>query len=333
MAKISNRFRSADRHIQDFMQTIITAFNNQETKVGNTIGKGWDTAIHSIKEAWEKATGVVSAHSDITSAGAQIEDAVTKKHSQNTDTILRGGGETEDQTQTDYGTGGTGVYKEGPFAQTFKAGLTGSLTRINIRILKIDSTRDLIIEIRTTDANGLPTETILATETTPASSFPNNESIWLTVNFSTPCDVVAETTYALVIKAGETGVEDYYVPVSSTNNPYPDGMPYTYKTGSWVILTELYDFAFYTYVYVTITDIINNATLKTNLSVDELTKIGTKTIEEYQSAVDLKHTEGKLKADSTDPTAGFLDEKIDDSLVLVAETHKIRVQKLDGGAW
>ena len=82
MAKIPSRFRSVDRHIQDFMQTIITAFNNQETKVGNAIGKGWDTAIHSIKEAWEKATGVVSAHSDITSAGAQIEDAVTKKHTE-----------------------------------------------------------------------------------------------------------------------------------------------------------------------------------------------------------------------------------------------------------
>ena len=50
-------------------------------------------------------------------------------------------------------------------------------------------------------------------------------------------------------------------------------------------------------------------------------------------AVTKKHTEGKLKADSTDPTAGFLDEKIDDSLVLVVATHKIRVQKLDGGAW
>ena len=161
MAKIPSRFRSVDRHIQDFMQTIITAFNNQETKVGNAIGKGWDTAIHSIKEAWEKATGVVSVHSDITSAGAQIEDAVTKKHSQNTDTILQGAGTILDQSQTE-DEHDENITNVEDVAQTFTAGRTGTLTKIRIRVDKRYLTENIIVEIRTTDASGVPTATVLA---------------------------------------------------------------------------------------------------------------------------------------------------------------------------
>lgn len=42
----------------------------------------------NVKEAYDKAVGVAANHSDITSAGANIEDAVTKKHAANADTAL-----------------------------------------------------------------------------------------------------------------------------------------------------------------------------------------------------------------------------------------------------
>jgi len=335
MAKIPSRFRSVDRHIQDFMQTIITAFNNQETKVGNAIGKSWDTAIHSIKEAWEKATGVVSAHSDITSAGAQIEDAVTKKHTQDTDIVLRGVGDIVNQEQTLYFNLGWNVCIDGGYedklAQTFIPDKTGDLSKIEVRGERIISGEGVIVEIRTVDANGVPTGTVLGSTTIPDASFENNLS-FIKKSFETHVAVTQGTQYALVIRISSTGKYSFDSGEEGANR-YDNGTFFYAQDefgGAWEDQSS--DLYFKIYLYEDV-DLINNRVLGADLVVDEGVKIGTKTIEEYQSAVDLKHTEGKLKANSTDPTAGFLDEKVDDSLVLVSETHKIRVQKLDGGSW
>ena len=43
--------------------------------------------------------------------------------------------------------------------------------------------------------------------------------------------------------------------------------------------------------------------------------------------------EARVKADATDPASGYLEEKIDDTLALDIDLHKIRVQKIDGGTW
>ena len=43
--------------------------------------------------------------------------------------------------------------------------------------------------------------------------------------------------------------------------------------------------------------------------------------------------EARVKTDATDPASGYLEEKIDNTLALDIDLHKIRVQQLDGGEW
>ena len=54
MTKVSNKWRFENPPLQDFMRTMIKAFNNQEATVGNIIGMAWSTAVHSVKDCWDK---------------------------------------------------------------------------------------------------------------------------------------------------------------------------------------------------------------------------------------------------------------------------------------
>jgi hypothetical protein len=103
----------------------------------------------------------------------------------------------QSQTTKSWGGGayqGYGIYHR---AQTFTAGLTGTLDKIIIWLYKWGTPpNNLIVEIRTTSANK-PTSTVLASkELTPAQVNSDSETEIL---FSSPASITATIKYAIVI--------------------------------------------------------------------------------------------------------------------------------------
>src|SRR5438477_4342828 len=62
-------------------------------------------------------------------------------------------------------------------AQTFTAGITGTLDQVDMLLSRQLNPGDLIVEIRSV-ANAVPTATVLATATVPESSAPSGTSLW-----------------------------------------------------------------------------------------------------------------------------------------------------------
>ena len=237
------------------------------------------------------------------------EDAIDKKHAQNTDKILQSGGEAEDQKQTDVGSGYYDTADD-PLAQVFTAGKSGALSKVKLRLYKLsDCTKDLIVELRTTDGSDYPTDVVLDTETILASSIPG-ELTWLEVAFSTPYDVVSSTKYALVIKEGEVGISKYRWYYNDPGS-YGGGTCFFYS-GGWVEDTQS-DYGFYTYVTIADADLIDNGELKQDLSVAAGKKIGTKTIEQYQDVVD------KVEVDSS--YWDLMSDKVNDDSTVWADKY------------
>src|SRR5438477_6663349 len=89
-----------------------------------------------------------------------------------------------DQSQNDVSAG----YEAMPapsfwLAQTFTAGLTGNLGRVDLFLARNGSPGDLTVQIRST-SGGTPSDTILATATVSQSSLPlDGYPAWVTVMF------------------------------------------------------------------------------------------------------------------------------------------------------
>jgi VCBS repeat-containing protein len=87
-------------------------------------------------------------------------------------------------------------------AQTFTAGLSGPLGKVELNLNRINLVEvpelPLTVEIRT--VSGLdPSNTVLATATIPASAIPiAQEPAWVPATFAVPAAVVAGTQYAIV---------------------------------------------------------------------------------------------------------------------------------------
>jgi hypothetical protein len=91
------------------------------------------------------------------------------------------------------------------FAQTFTARASGQLVSAQVSITKVANTSgDYVATINTVDANGVPTNTVLATASIPNSEMPAGE-LQASFAFPTPAAVVAGTQYALVVS--RTGPE------------------------------------------------------------------------------------------------------------------------------
>jgi hypothetical protein len=134
-------------------------------------------------------------------------------------------------------------------AQTFTAGITGLLDRVDL-VLRLDSGSDpLTIEIRSVAGNGCPSPTVLASQTVGPRGVPTSGSPdWTAIALSNPPSIVAGTRYAIVARTGAT--TRYVLFGSFTGgNPYGAGQP-CHADGSspttWQPSSG--DFAFKTYV-------------------------------------------------------------------------------------
>ena len=105
---------------------------------------------------------------------------------------------TLDQQQTTGDPNGVSVNSTVSAAQTFTAGLTGSLDRVDLFIGRTGTPSTLNVEIRNVDGSGTPGATVLASLSVPASTVPAAPATSFTsFDFSTPAQVVAGTKYAI----------------------------------------------------------------------------------------------------------------------------------------
>jgi hypothetical protein len=148
------------------------------------------------------------------------------------------------------------------FAQTFTAGLTGDLVRVDLEIFHGAGgpTQPLTVEIRTVDTITFkPTGTVLASETLLPGDVPTAPGSGLTtVLIDPPVAVTAGTQYAIVLYTAET-VASYCWAFQATApvDPYPGGAFWFSQASpptAWALssLPGLFDdFVFATYVDTT----------------------------------------------------------------------------------
>jgi hypothetical protein len=92
-------------------------------------------------------------------------------------------------------------------AQTFTALNTGQMTSATMQASRpAGTTEDYVMEVRTVDMSGIPTETGLGSAAVPASGLPDDVFAYFTGHFSTPASVVAGQQYALVLSRPGTSV-------------------------------------------------------------------------------------------------------------------------------
>ena len=239
----------------------------------------WDSS------AWQDQGDIIDLNwSAITdkpsSTVVNIDDAVTKKHIQNTDTIIQGSGSPVDQEQDIFSTVTALKVGDGyDSAQTFIANKTGNLVKVKFWAARNNSAteRDLIVEIRSIDGDGKPTAVVLATETIASSNFPSTAPAPTWVNymltFSSPLAIVTDTKYAIVWRVAQSDGY-YHIGDDGVVGDYTRGEYYRTVLGdeNWATWFD-YNTYFATYVQIDTTDIINNGTLKVDLTVDDLIKI------------------------------------------------------------
>jgi hypothetical protein len=132
-------------------------------------------------------------------------------------------------------------------AQTFTAGLSGALDRVDVLIFS-NVVGDLTVEVREL-SSGTPSGATRATTVVSLEPFANQ---WLTVTFAAPAPVLAGTSYALVLSSpnGDFGWRAWDDPGGPPNGPYSNGGPWSadphlsvwFEADAWI------DMAFRTYV-------------------------------------------------------------------------------------
>jgi hypothetical protein len=104
---------------------------------------------------------------------------------------------TLDQQQTNASAGYVGIGSGQSGAQTFTAGLSGSLDRVDLVLQKIgDPTAPLNVEIRNA-SGGVPGTTVLASES--VSTAIGASPVFVAIGFLSPAAVVAGTQYSIVL--------------------------------------------------------------------------------------------------------------------------------------
>jgi hypothetical protein len=133
-------------------------------------------------------------------------------------------------------------------AQTFTAGLSGALDRVDLALIRNDDTDGpLIVEVRDVDASGAPGSTVASTEVA-AASVPTEDIAFVEVPFASPAAVAAGGRYAIVAYTG--GNDVYRWGVVRTGDPYADGSAFAsndWPPTMWSAFPNS-DFAFRTYV-------------------------------------------------------------------------------------
>ena len=131
-----------------------------------------------------------------------------------------------DQQQTSTNSG-LGFNKANETAQTFTAGLSGSLDKVSVHINRYISTDvgALQVSIQTLDSSGFPSTKVLGSGSVPASNFVTNDpAAWEDVSLTPPAPVSSGTKYALVLStANDPADQSFYQWSAGTNNPYAGG--------------------------------------------------------------------------------------------------------------
>jgi hypothetical protein len=124
-----------------------------------------------------------------------------------------------------------------PLAQTFTAGTSGLLSKVDLLLLSNNIFSDpLTVEIR--DTSGGAPASLLASASVPDSELSSSSWTWVAVNFADPAPVQAGTQYAIV---AYTSGYDWWG--AASGDPYPGGTAW----GSTGAVPSL-DFSFKTYV-------------------------------------------------------------------------------------
>jgi hypothetical protein len=130
---------------------------------------------------------------------------------------------TLDQSQSSFDENGTGTFVSSvnSFAQTFTAGATGTLDKVELQLWRTNAP-DAPLSVELRDApGGSPGATVLSNATLQASSVPTLKA-FLAIPLNAP--VTAGTKYALVAHSGTNSAFGFYTwGTSSLTNPYPRG--------------------------------------------------------------------------------------------------------------
>jgi hypothetical protein len=131
-------------------------------------------------------------------------------------------------------------------AQTFTAGITGTLDQVDVALSKVGTPAGpLKVQIRTLALGGQPSATVLAEEDVPEASVPFDD--WVAVPLSPPAPSVLGTRYAIVL-SGPMGAS-FYSWSGANPGGYADGQPFfSLDNGSSWSLGGSADFGFKTYV-------------------------------------------------------------------------------------
>jgi hypothetical protein len=137
-------------------------------------------------------------------------------------------------------------------AQTFTAGLTGPLDRVELLLGYPDSAPDapLTVEIRDT-SGGSPGTTVLASGSVAPSAVSANDA-WVPITFGTATPVTAGTKYAIVAYSAADSSHSYFWAIDYPD-PYPAGGSFysaSPPNSTWTPAAFGGDQAFKTYVEV-----------------------------------------------------------------------------------
>jgi carboxypeptidase family protein/uncharacterized protein DUF4214 len=158
---------------------------------------------------------------------------------------------TVDQQNTNVTNSGFGFNSTNWVGQTFTAGLSGSLTKVDVDLFCsgcTGTTPNLTVSIRAT-AGGFPTGADLATGT--ITGFSSGSGGYFTATFTTPLAVTAGTQYALMVRPVSNPSVGIYAYVVSPSDTYAGGAWITSSTSgvSWVNGTApARDLGFHTYL-------------------------------------------------------------------------------------
>jgi hypothetical protein len=154
---------------------------------------------------------------------------------------------TLDQSQLQ--TGGTATLEKSyPLAQTFTAGRTGELDRVDLLLVVFSGTEPLTLSLRTVaQVGGPPTDTVLAQTVIPAAQVVEQPGT-TTARFSAPAQVTAGQQYALVLTTDHEPPDPTQISWRmAPGAPYSGGSGFTTPpASSWTAAG--WDAAFATYV-------------------------------------------------------------------------------------
>jgi hypothetical protein len=138
-------------------------------------------------------------------------------------------------------------------AQTFTAGLSGGLDRVELLLSYPDSVPDSPLTVEVRDASGgSPGPTVLAAGSVPASAVSTSDA-WIPITFSAAAPVTAGTKYSIVAYSPVDSTHSYFWAIQFPD-PYPAGGSF-YQTvtppgPTWTPAALGGDQAFKTYVQV-----------------------------------------------------------------------------------